>query len=261
MGIGFCLLSTIRIALRNDIVGNLNTQALAILGVGLILMRVNPETQTGTMETLCAILLLSASAMIVPSRFQPWGQISAVAVGVIALGAPLSFGSHLTEVIVGMFQSGRGAILALTSGIVLALISLVPLRYRLAGNRVRRDERGSTGISGMFIPIYIFVTGMVLGFLTGAKISVGSLTYFTTSIVILGLLVYVCIQRRIQFQISIPSHLPEKVISLVELRLISLGNLLGNAMEITARVFEGRAGLLWVYVILLFVLVALGYTG
>jgi len=78
---------------------------------------------------------------------------------------------------------------------------------------------------------------------------------------ILGITTYILLTKGVVVDVSFLMTKFQNARGTIGRFLTRILNLLASMIEGTSRIFEGRAGLLWVYVIALYLVVALGIVG
>jgi hypothetical protein len=262
VGLGFilCIIGILRLLVLSDIGSNVASIALTLLGVGVLIEPIGLVFQGEILLLICSIMLLVFSSMSMPGDKRLWSLIAVLAASSLVIGLPGSIGGVVLKAVVETLLSKNGIFIGTISIISLLAIALNLIRSPAMNLRSNKPSQEESNLSAIISTSLLLLTGMIMGLLHGATFSPGSVGIFVASAVLLGITTYSIVAKGVSFKTSLTLTPPKWSIDAMESVWTGLSTTVGAIIQATARVFEGRAGLLWVYVIVQFILVAVGIT-
>jgi hypothetical protein len=238
---------------------NLVSIAITFLGVGIVLNKFSTGSQVGMLELVGFFMMFAYGLLLTPISTQRWSRVSAIALGTLLIGLPGSIGSFVLIVIVKAIDNGMGYFLPAVSLLGIGSVASSILRSRQS-DLVDHDRiEQSVGIFfDITSSLVILGSGLVMGLILRPEISIGSVSLFAILVLFCGLVAYALVK----VDPRLNSLYLEQLLQGMSNRAASVWRagtkVVAASVRASGRVFEGRAGLLWVYVIVQFIIVALG---
>jgi hypothetical protein len=185
------------------------------------------------LELVGFFMMLAYGLLLTPISTQRWSRVSAIALGTLLIGLPGSIGSFVLIVIVKAIDNGIGYFLPAVSLLGIGSVASSILRSRQS-DLVDHDRIEQS--VGIFFDISLFAI----------------------LVLFCGLVAYALVK----VDPRLNSLYLEQLLQGMSNRAASVWRagtkVVAASVRASGRVFEGRAGLLWVYVIVQFIIVALG---
>ncbi len=234
---------------------------LVLIGVGALIELANKAEISGAVVLLGSMSILIEATMLLRVRDPKLSQIAILIITACLIGTPGTIGGIVIEQVAGIVFKMKDYFIG---GIV--LLFLVGTGIRLIYASVM--EFGSIQVlrtvsDSRSIMIAAIVPGSALlsGILNSPSITPGGIGIFLGSIMILGITTNIILIKGVVIDVSFPMKISSNARGIIGRSWTSFLGLVVSMINGTSRIFEGRAGLLWVYVIALYMVVALGITG
>jgi hypothetical protein len=232
---------------------------LVLLGVGTLIELANTAEKSGAIALFGSMSILIFTSMLLRERDPRLHPIAILLITVCLIGAPGTIGGIVIEQVAGIVFKLKDYFIG---GIV--LLFLVGTGIRLIYASVRESDSLQEGIRTLSDSRSIMFAAIVPGsaLLSGIfiipSITPGGIGIFLGSSIILGITTYIFMIKGVVVDVSFPTIISQNALGMIGKIWTRIMSLLASIVEGTSRIFEGRAGLLWVYVIALYVVVALG---
>ena len=234
--------------------------ALTLLGVGSLVELYGAEHNGEILIIVSSILLLSFSLQNQPNIKDRWRVLASSVVAITVIGLPGSIGGVLVEAIAGLFNGLEGIIIGGLIVLCLFGVALKILQDSIAIGEAKNDNQAFSTAGQLASTPFLLVAVVLMGLLIGWRISLGGVLIFAFAGVMLGMIMYVINMKKVILKIPFTLQIPRRSIDLFVGVRATFMRPLWSVVQTTARIFEGNAGLLWVYVIMQFILVAIGIT-
>jgi hypothetical protein len=262
VGLGFilCIVGILRLLVLNDMGSNFTSISLTILGVAVLLEPIGLVFEGEIVLLLSALMMLIFSTMSLSADKVLWSLIAVLIASSLIVGLPASIGAVVLNSIVETLLSRSGFFIGIISIISLIAIGLNIIRSPAMNLRIKKTSQEENNLIPILSTSFVLLTGLLMGLLHGSAFSSSSLGVFLILAGLLGVATYFIISKGISFTTSLDLMPPRWSLETLKRGWAGFSTIVGVSVQATARVFEGRAGLLWVYVIMQFILVAIGIT-
>lgn len=234
--------------------------ALALLGMGILLHVAPGVTRSGHLYIMGVMVMVTYAIALMTISKNRWSIAATIAAGLILIGAPGSISAVIVENFLEAFGGKWGYLIGLPGVLVLVVIAGKILHLKRVAISSTNNDRSARQIGDFAIPLIILTSALAMGFSLGPRISTSSITVFVMLALLTGIASMGWGKMKLNFDIHLPSiTLTGKLNALSDI-LNQFSKWLSALVIAFARIFEGRAGLLWVYVIAQLILVALGIT-
>jgi hypothetical protein len=241
--------------------GSINSSvAITFLGAGSLVELYGAEHNGEILIMVSSIMLLTYSVQNQPNIKGRWRVLASSAVAITVIGLPGSIGGVLVEAIAGLFNGLEGIIIGGLIVLCLFGVALKILQDSIAIGESKNANQAFSTAGQLASTPFILIAVVLMGLLIGWRISLEGLLIFTFAGVMLGMIMYVLNMRNVILKIPLTLQIPRIGSDLFVGVRATLMRPLWSVVQTTARIFEGKAGLLWVYVIMQFILVAIGIT-
>ncbi|MCK5645398.1 MAG: hypothetical protein KAH97_01380 [Anaerolineales bacterium] len=235
---------------------------LVLLGVGTLIELANTAEISGAIALFGSMSILIFASMLLREKNPRLHPIAILLITVCLIGAPGTIGGIVIEQVAGIVFKLKDYFIG---GIV--LLFLVGTGIRLIYASGRESDSLQEGIRTLSDSRSIMFSAIVPGsaLLSGIfiipSITPGGIGIFLGLSMILGVTTYIFMIKGVVVDVSFPTIISQNALRMIGKIWTRIISLLASIVEGTSRIFEGRAGLLWVYVIALYVVVALGIAG
>jgi hypothetical protein len=237
---------------------NLLSPATTLVGIGILIQMFRGETRVGMLELVGSLLLIAYVSLVLPSSTRRWSRVTLVALGSLLIGLPGSISSGILNAILESIENGMGYFLATMCLLGMTTIAASNCRSRLEDMNVSPSGENTIRIREISTPLVVLVAGLLMGLMLQPSISVGSVSLFALVLILSGLVTYASTRLDPKLGQLIPESILDGVNNWMSVAWGEVTSVLTRSIRASGRVFEGRAGLLWVYVIVQFIIVALG---
>jgi len=234
---------------------------LVFISVGALIELANPAEISGAIVLLGSISILVYASMLLLERDTRLRQLAILLITACLIGAPGTIGGIVIEQVAGIVFTLKDYFIG---GIVLLFLVGTGIRFIYASVREYGSILGNRTVSdsrSIMVAAIVPGSALISGLLSSSSISSGGIGIFLGSSMILGITAYIVLIKGVVVDVSFPMSIFQRAPGMIGRFLIRILSLLASMIEGTSRIFEGRAGLLWVYVIALYVVVALGIAG
>lgn len=234
---------------------------LVLIGVGALIELTNTAEISGAVVFLGSMSILIVSTMVLRERDPRLSQIAILLVTAGLIGAPGTIGGIVIEEVADIVFKLKNYFIG---GIVFLFI--LGTGIRLIYSSVMESESGqgirpSSDSRSIMIAAIVPGSALLSGILNSPSITPGGIGIFLGSVMFLGITTYIFLIKGVVVDVSFPMIISQSARGMIGRIWTSFVGLLVSMIEGTSGIFEGRAGLLWVYVIALYLVVALGITG
>lgn len=238
---------------------NLVSIAITFLGVGIVLNKFSAGSQVGMLELVGFFMMLAYVLILTPISIHRWSRVSAIALGTLLIGLPGSISSFVLIAIVETIENGMGYFLSAASLLGVVSVASSILRSR-QGELMDQDrlEQSVGRFRDIASPLIIVGSGLVMGLILRPGISIGSVSLFAILVLFSVLVAYALVKIDPTLNLLYFDPLLQAMSNRVASVWLAGRRIVAASVRASGRVFEGRAGLLWVYVIVQFIIVALG---
>ena len=234
--------------------------ALTLLGVGSLVELYRAEHNGEVLIIVSSLVLLTYSIQNQPNIKGRWRVLASSIVAITVIGLPGSIGGVLVEAIARLFNGIEGIIIGALIVLCLFGIALKILQDSIVKGESKNDSQAFSTAGQLASTPFLLVAVVFMGLLIGWRISLGGVLIFAFAGVMLGMIMYVINMRKVVLKLPLSLQIPPRSSDFFVGVRATIMRSLWSVVQTTARIFEGKAGLLWVYVIMQFILVAIGIT-